>query len=128
MSNTDYSPQEELRFTIAKLKMEKQLQGEHSKFVFQELIGSVDNVAIIKNYITHVVKDKEVQFDLIKMGMKYGTKFLIHKLYTVEKEDQGIISTELLETTADAFIDKNAAAMVIKIADWMQPKEDSTNS
>jgi hypothetical protein len=126
MSNSELSPQENLRFAIAKLKMEKQMQGEHTKFVFQELIGTVDNVAIIKNFVTHLAQNKDVQFELIKKGMKYGSKLLIDKFYPPEKENQSIISTEFLESTANAFIDSNAASMIVKISDWMNPQKKST--
>ncbi len=126
MSNSELSPQENLRFAIAKLKMEKQIHGEHTKFVFQELIGTVDNVAIIKNFVTHLAQNKDVQFELIKTGMKYGSKLLIDKFYPPEKENQSIISTDFLESTANAFIDSNAASMIVKISEWMNPQKKST--
>jgi hypothetical protein len=127
MSNSELSPQENLRFAIAKLKMEKQIQGDHTKYVFQELIGSVDNLGIIKSYITHLAQDKDVQFELIKKGMKYGSKVLINKFYPPDKENQHIISTDFLESTANAFIDSNAAAMIVKVSDWLHPKNTPAN-
>lgn len=123
MSNSELSPQENLRFAIARLKMEKQIQGDHTKFVFQDLIGSVDNVAMIKNFVTHLAQNKDVQFELIKTGMKYGSKLLIDKFYPAEKENHSIISTDFLESTANAFIDSNAASMIVKISDWMNPQK-----
>ncbi len=99
----------DLQLSILQLKTKKQLQEEALRKEIAELVESFNLAAIMKDSIHKFATDKEVQFDIAKVGLNYGADFVISQLIGRKAGLPVFLLTKLIQSAAGGLIKKYAA-------------------
>lgn len=106
----------ELSLRIMQLKSEILLQEDELKYKFKELLVTLSPMSIVKESIHDLATDKEVQFDLTKVGLNAGANFLIDQVLGRNRSIKGFLSSFIVEKIANTLINKNASGIVSGIS------------
>ena len=115
MRNKEILNHAELSLRIMELKSEVLLQQDNLKYTFKGLF-TLNPISIVKESIHELAKDKEVQFDLTKVGLNLGADFLINQVLGRNRSIKGFLSSVLLEKLSNTFINKNASGIISGIS------------
>lgn len=112
----------ELSLHIMQLKSDIALQEDELKHTFKSFLFTLNPVSIVKDSIHELAKDKEVQFDLTKVGLNVGANFLIDQLLGRNRSIKGFLSSVLIEKFSNTFINKNASGIISGITKLLSKK------
>ncbi len=126
MENSEISTHSELALRIIYLKSIKIKQEEEIKITFKELANSIHPVTMVKESLHELSLDKEVQFDLTKIGLNEGANFIIEKVFGKNKSVKGFVSTLLVEALSSTLINRNLPKIISSFTKFLQrkPKEE----
>ena len=116
MRNKEILNHVELSLRIMELKSEVLLQQDNLKYTFKGFLFTLNPISIVKESIHELAKDKEVQFDLTKVGLNLGADFLINQVLGRNRSIKGFLSSVLLEKLSNTFINKNASGIISGIS------------
>ena len=116
MRNKEILNHTELSLRIMELKSEVLLQQDNLKYTFKGFLFTLNPISIVKVSIHELAKDKEVQFDLTKVGLNLGADFLINQVLGRNRSIKGFLSSVLLEKLSNTFINKNASGIISGIS------------
>ena len=116
MKNKEILNHAELSLRIMELKSEVLLQQDNLKYTFKGFLFTLNPISIVKESIHELAKDKEVQFDLTKVGLNLGADFLINQVLGRNRSINGFLCSVLLEKLSNTFINKNASGIISGIS------------
>jgi hypothetical protein len=116
MQNKETLNHAELSLRIMELKSEILLQEDELKYRFKEFLFTLNPISIVKDSIHELASDKEVQFDLTKVGLNLGANFLIDQVLGRNRSIKGFLSSVLVEKFSNTFINKNASGIISGIS------------
>ena len=109
----------ELSLRIMQLKSEILLQEDELKHTFKEFLFTLNPITIVKDSIHELARDKEVQFDLAKVGLNVGADFLIDQILGRNRSIKGFLSSVLIEKLSNTFINKNTSGIISGISKFL---------
>ncbi len=112
MKNVNITNHSELVFRIMELKAQKLSQEIELKHCIKEFAYTINPTSMIKDTIHELSQDKEVRFDLAKVGLNVGANFIIDKVLGRNNSIKGFLSSMLLEKISTTFINKNATGII----------------
>lgn len=128
MENKKITTHAELCLQIMHLKAEKFKQEEELKHTFKEFVYTINPVNLVKNSLHDLAVDKEVQFDLAKVGLNMGANFLINQVLGKNRSIKGFLSSMLVEKFSSSYINNNVSKIISGIGNFLKPKrEHETN-
>ncbi len=116
MENKKILNHTELSMCIMQLKSDILLQEDELKHKFKEFLFTLNPISIVKDSIHQLARDKEVQFDLTKVGLNVGANFLIDQVLGRNRSIKGFLSSLLVEKFSNTFINKNASGIISGIS------------
>ena len=116
----------QLQLRIMHLRSEKISQEIELKHTIKEFIYSISPLAIVKDSLHSLVQDKEVRFDMAKVGLNLGANFLIEKVVGRSKSFKGFLSSILIEKISSSFINSNASSIISGISKIMHSNSKSS--
>jgi hypothetical protein len=116
MKNKEINNLLSLNQRIAELRFQKYIQEEELKVQLKDFVKTLNPLVMAKESIRELARDKEVQFDLTKVGLNMGANFLIEKVIGRNKSVKGFLSSILIEKVSTAFINNNAPKIISGIA------------
>ena len=112
MENTEITGYSEMVMRIMHLKQEKFRQEDELKDAFKEFIYNLSPVSMVKQSLHKLAEDREVQFDLTKIGLNLGANFLIDRILGKNSSLKGFLSALLVEKISDSFINNNLSTII----------------
>jgi hypothetical protein len=112
----------DLQLNIAQLKVSKQLQEVALKKEIAELVDSLNLATIIKDSIYKLAVDKEVQFDIAKVGLNYGADFVINQLIGRKAGLPVFLLTKLVQSATGGLIKKYASNIFTSLLNRFVPR------
>jgi len=94
------------------LKSEKLSQEIELKVKVKEFVYTLSPVSIVKNSLRDLVSDKDVRFDMAKVGLNVGANFLIDKVVGRNRSIKGFLGSLLIEKVSSSFINNNTSSIV----------------
>lgn len=122
MENKDITNHSELLIRIMELKAQKLSQEIELKNSIADFVYELNPVALVKNSLHQLAKDKEVRFDLAKVGLNVGANFIIDKVLGRNRSIKGFLSSMLLEKVSATFIDKNSSGIIAGLGKLISSK------
>lgn len=127
MDTTKILNHQDLTILIQQVRELKGTQDKELKENFTAFINSVNPIQVAKSTLHEFVKDKGVQFDLLKGGMNLGADYIIEKVFNKENSVKGFLSSVILENVSSALIQKNAPKIVIGITKFISMISNKIN-
>ena len=116
MENFKITNHSELQFRIMQLKSEKVSQEIEFKSKLKEFAYTISPISIVKNSIRDLVSDREVRFDIAKVGLNVGADFLIDKIVGRGRSIKGFLTSILVEKVSSSLINSNTSSIVSVIS------------
>lgn len=126
MEKNSISIHSELLFLIKEVKRSKDSQEIELIESFKELANSLRPVEVVKSSFHELVNDKEVQFDLVKGGMKLGANYIIESAFNKQSGIKGFLSSMFLEKISSTFIQANAGSIISGVTSVFFNKKEKT--
>lgn len=126
MENIKIINHTQLQMRIMHLRSEKFSQEIELKHSVKEFVYSISPVSIVKDSLHTLVQDKEVRFDMAKVGLNMGANFLIEKVVGRGKSIKGFLSSILIERISSSFINGNASSIISGINKMMHSNSKPT--
>lgn len=114
----------DLAHLILQLRESKDNQEMALKESFKNFAHALSPVEVAKSTLHELVKDKEVQFDLVKGGMNLGANYFISSVFNQQGSFKGFLNTLVLEKLSSTFIQANAGQIIIGVAGLFSKKQD----
>ena len=127
MKSANITNHSELLFRIMELKAQKLSQEIQLKNSIKEFVYTLNPVSMVKDSLHELAKDKEVRFDLAKVGLNMGTNFILDKLLGRNKSIKGFLSSVLVEKLSATFINKNASSIISGLGKLIRSKPEHEN-
>lgn len=126
MENKNISSHTELVLRIMELKAEKFNREEELRTSFKEFVYTLNPISLVKESLHNLAEDREVKFDLAKIGINLGANFLIDKLLGRNRSIKGFLSSVLIEKFSSFFLnnDNNISKIVSEVSKLMHPKSE----
>ncbi len=112
----------DLQLSILQLKTKKQLQEEALRKEIAELVESFNLAAIMKDSIHKFATDKEVQFDVAKVGLNYGVDFVINQLIGRKAGLPVFLLAKLVQSATGGLIKKYASNIFASLLNRFVPR------
>lgn len=112
MDNINITSYDDLVLHIMHLKVEQFKQEEELKHTFQDFISTLYPSSIVKATLHKLATDKEVQFDLTKVGLNMGTNLIIDQIFGKNRSIKGFLSSALIEKFTSSFINNNTSKIM----------------
>lgn len=119
MEKNTISTHTDLQSLILLARASKDRQEEDLKESFKKFAHALSPVEITKSTIHQLVKDKDLQFDLVKGGMDIGASYLIEGLFNKRTGLKAFLSTMALKKLSSTFIQANAGNLIIGVTSWL---------
>jgi hypothetical protein len=116
MENLKITNHSELQFRIMQLKSEKVSQEIEFKSKLKEFAYTISPISIVKSSIRDLVSDREVRFDIAKVGLNVGADFLIDKIVGRGRSIKGFLTSILVEKVSSTLINNNTSSIVSVIS------------
>jgi hypothetical protein len=123
MTTKSISNHIELKQRIMQLNFDKYEQEERIKYNLKEIYYSVSLASIAKNTLHELLKDKQVQRDVTKIGLNLGTDYLIGKVLGRNKSVKAYLSSLVLEKISSSFIKNNVSGIISGISKLISKKK-----
>lgn len=107
---------------ISQLRTDKLNQEIELKILVNEIIDSLSIISIMKTTIQELVKDKEVQIDVIKLGLKTSANYLLEKVVGRNRTVKGFLASILIEKITNSLINNNSVSIISGLTDFFNPK------
>lgn len=124
MKPTEISNYQELAMQIERIRELKDVRDQELKENFKDFIHAVSPIQMAKSALHEFVKDKDVQFDLVKGGLNLGADFIIENVVNRKNNLQGFLSRVILENVSSSFIQKNAPQIIIGMTKFISVISD----
>lgn len=115
----------DLKLLIEKVRESKEIQERELKESFKDFAHALSPVEVAKSTLHTLVKDKEVQFDLVKGGLTLGANFIIGSIFNRNNSVKGFLSTILLEKVSSSLISANTSQIIVGITDLFSEKSNN---
>ncbi|OFX58327.1 MAG: hypothetical protein A2066_06605 [Bacteroidetes bacterium GWB2_41_8] len=112
MENTQITGYTEVTMRIMHLKQEKIRQEDELNDALKELVYNLSPVSMVKQSLHKLAHDREVQFDLTKIGLNLGANFLIDRILGKNSSLKGFLSALLVEKISASFINNNLSVII----------------
>jgi hypothetical protein len=112
MENRNISNRTELSLRIMHLKAEKFTQEEELISSIREFAYTLSPLALVKDSLHNLARDKEVRADLTKVGLNIGANFIFDKVLGKQKSIKGFLSSLLIENISGALINNNSSKII----------------
>ncbi|HCY40349.1 MAG TPA: hypothetical protein DHV48_03200 [Prolixibacteraceae bacterium] len=112
MENTQITGYTEVTMRIMHLKQEKIRQEDELNDALKELVYNLSPVSMVKQSLHQLAHDREVQFDLTKIGLNLGANFLIDRILGKNSSLKGFLSALLVEKVSASFINNNLSVII----------------
>jgi hypothetical protein len=119
MQNKNITNHAELLLRIMELKSEIVFEKSELNNKFKQFLYNLNPISIVKDSIHELARDKEIQFDLTKVGLNVGANFLIDQILGRNKSIKGFLSSVLIEKFSNTFINKNASGIISGISKFL---------
>lgn len=93
-----------LQQSIRQLKEQKLEQEAILSVYFADLIHSMNPVEIAKDSLHDLVSDKEVQYDLVKLGLNLSAEFITARLFSRIRSVPAFLGVKMIEKIAAFFL------------------------
>lgn len=123
MEKSSISTHADLKSLIELVKESKNRQEVDLKESFKNFAHALSPVQVTKSTIHELVKDKEVQFDLVKGGMNLGANYLLNTIFNKEGSVKGFLGFTVLEKLTSTFIQANTGNIIIGITSLFKRKK-----
>lgn len=97
MINKKVKNYKELRAALDELSVSRLKQEELLKQDVAELKDALNPLSIAKNYLKHIVEDKELHHDAFKATLSIGSQYVIEKLFITNKSPKRHFAANLFE-------------------------------
>ncbi len=122
MKNQEISNHANLILSIKELNNLKILREKELKRNLREIVDNLSPMSMIKNSLHELAKDKEIQLDLTKVGLKIGAEFLIDKIFGRNKSIKGFLSSLLAEKVSSSLINNNLSEIISGVGNLLNSK------
>jgi hypothetical protein len=102
----------ELKFRIMQLNSLRAEQELDLKNGVKELYHSMHPISILRNTLAGLASDKQVQFDAAKIGLNFGSDFLIGKLVGSNLNLTKYFSSLILQKASDYVLNNHPEKIV----------------
>lgn len=119
MENIKIINHTQLQLRIMHLRSEKFSQEIELKHSVKEFVYSISPVSIVKDSIHTLVQDKEVRFDMAKVGLNIGANFLIDKVVGRGRSIKGFLGSIIIEKISSSLINGNTSSIISGITKMM---------
>ncbi len=106
------------------LKAQKFSQEEELKVKVKELAVGFNPVTMLKESLHNIASDREVQFDLAKVGLNTGATFLIDKVLGRNNSIKGFLSSLLVGNLSSSLIENYAPQIISGISKLLSKKTE----
>lgn len=124
MENIEISNHTQLVLRIQQIKAEKIRQEEELKIAMKGFVNNFNSVSIVKEYLHSLASDKEVQFDLAKVGLNIGANFIIDRVLGKNRSIVGFLSSLVAEKLSASFINDNFSKIISGIGKIIHPEPE----
>lgn len=114
----------DLKMLIEQIRESKEIQEKELKESFKEFAHALSPVEVAKSTLHTLVKDKEVQFDLVKGGMTLGANFIIESIFNRNNSVKGFLGSAILERVSTTLISTHAPQIIIGITELFAGKNN----
>ncbi|MDB5258630.1 MAG: hypothetical protein JWM14_3325 [Chitinophagaceae bacterium] len=97
----------ELRFRIMQLNSQREEQELELKKGITELYHAMHPINLLKKMVSDFATDKQVQFDATKIGLNFGSDFLIGKLLGSNMNIKKYLSSLILQKASDYVLNNH---------------------
>lgn len=125
MENNEISGYAGLKFRILELRAEKSMQEQEIRNKFRELADNLDPILIVKRRLHEMAGDKELQVDLLQVGLNIGSNFIINRVLGKNRSIKGFISALLFQQLSALLINKNMSGIISGIGKMMNRSADA---
>lgn len=122
MENIKIINHTQLQLHIMHLKSKKLSQEIELKHSVKDFVYSISPLSIVKDSLHSLVQDKEVRFDIAKVGLNIGANFLIDKVVGRGKSIKGFLGSIIIEKISSSFINGNVSSIISGISKMIHPK------
>ncbi len=109
----------QLKSQISQLRTDKLNQEIELKILVNEIIDSLSIISIMKTTIQELVKDKEVQIDVIKLGLKTSANYLLEKVVGRNRTVKGFLASILIEKITNSLINNNSVSIISGLTNFL---------
>ncbi len=102
----------ELQFRIMQLNSQREEQELELKKGMKELYNSLHPLNLLRNGLSDIASDKQVQFDATKIGLNLGSEFLIGKLLGSNMNITKYLGSIVLQKASDYLINNHPDKIV----------------
>jgi hypothetical protein len=124
MENKEISNHAELVLRIMDLKAEKFSREEDLKYTFKEFVSTLNPISMVKESLHQLAADRDVKFDLAKVGLNLGVDFIIDKVLGRNRSVKGFLSSVLIEKFSTLFLNNNISKIVSEISKLLHPNSE----
>ena len=124
MENKEISNHAELVLRIMDLKVEKFSREEELKYAFKEFVSALNPISMVKESLHQLAADRDVKFDLAKVGLNLGADFIIDKVLGRNRSFKGFLSSVLFEKFSTLFLNNNISKIVSEISKLLHPNSE----
>ena len=124
MENKEISSHAELVLRIMDLKVEKFSREEDLKYTFKEFVSTLNPISMVKESLHQLAADRDVKFDLAKVGLNLGVDFIIDKVLGRNRSVKGFLSSVLIEKFSTLFLNNNISKIVSEISKLLHPNSE----
>ena len=124
MENKEISSHAELVLRIMDLKVEKFSREEDLKCTFKEFVSTLNPISMVKESLHQLATDRDVKFDLAKIGLNLGVDFIIDKVLGRNRTVKGFLSSVLIEKFSALLLNNNISKIVSEISKLLHPNSE----
>lgn len=126
MEKIKISSHTELVMRIMNLKAEKYTREEELRYSFKEFVYTLNPVSLVKESLHNLAEDREVKFDMAKIGINLGANFLIDKIMGRNRSIKGFLSSVLIEKLSSLFLNNNnnISKIISEVSKLLHPKSE----
>ena len=124
MENKEISSHAELVLRIMDLKVEKFSREEDLKYTFKEFVSTLNPISMVKESLHQLATDRDVKFDLAKVGLNLGVDFIIDKVLGRNRTVKGFLSSVLIEKFSALLLNNNISKIVSEISKLLHPNSE----
>lgn len=113
MDTSKVTTYQDLTNMIETSKTSKGVQDDALIESMKNFANAMSPIQVAKSTLHDLIRDKDVQFDLLKGSMVLGSKFIIEKFVNRQDSIKGFLSSVIIENMSSSFIEKNAPQIVL---------------
>lgn len=119
MDHPKNSRHAELLLRISQMREEKNRQEEELKVSLKEFANTLNPVSIVKESLHEIARDKDIQFDVVKVGLKMGVTLLMNMAFGRTRSLKGHIGIVVVEKISASLINNNVSEIVSGVRSFL---------